>query len=119
MLQGIFPPIPTPFDERGQVDLGALRANLARWNETGLAGYVALGSNGEAPLLNADESVTVIQAVREATGRGAKPSELPNASEHDAHAGYDSRSQRRGARSHPEDREGAIVRGLSTALTLM
>jgi 4-hydroxy-2-oxoglutarate aldolase len=54
----------------GQLDLDALRANIARWNETGLAGYVALGSNGEAPLLDTDESVAVIQTVREAMASG-------------------------------------------------
>jgi 4-hydroxy-2-oxoglutarate aldolase len=70
MFEGVLPPIPTPFDERGRVDLGALRANVARWNETGLAGYVALGSNGEAPLLDAEESVAVIRAVREAMAPG-------------------------------------------------
>jgi 4-hydroxy-2-oxoglutarate aldolase len=70
MFEGVLPPIPTPFDERGQVDLGALRANLARWNETGLAGYVALGSNGEAPLLDAEESVVVIRTVREVMAPG-------------------------------------------------
>ena len=70
MFNGIFPPIPTPFDESGQVDLGALRANIARWNETGLVGYVALGSNGEAPLLDADEGIAVIRAVREAMAPG-------------------------------------------------
>ncbi len=70
MFNGIFPPIPTPFDEGGQVDLGALRANIARWNETGLAGYVALGSNGEAPLLDEGESRTVVETVREAMAPG-------------------------------------------------
>jgi 4-hydroxy-2-oxoglutarate aldolase len=70
MFTGVLPPIPTPFDERGQVDLEGLRANLGRWNETGLAGYVALGSNGEAPLLDAEESVAVIRAVREAMAPG-------------------------------------------------
>jgi 4-hydroxy-2-oxoglutarate aldolase len=70
MFNGIFPPIPTPFDEGGQVDLGALCANIARWNETGLAGYVALGSNGEAPLLDDDESGAVVKTVREAMTPG-------------------------------------------------
>jgi len=70
MFHGIFPPIPTPFDEGGQVDLDGLRGNIARWNETGLAGYVALGTNGEAPLLDADESAAVIRAVREAMAPG-------------------------------------------------
>lgn len=70
MFKGVCPPIPTPFDEGGQVDLDALRANIARWNETGLAGYVALGSNGEAPLLGPDESSAVVHTVREAMAPG-------------------------------------------------
>ncbi|GAB4537896.1 MAG: dihydrodipicolinate synthase family protein [Anaerolineae bacterium] len=70
MFNGVFPPIPTPFDDQGRVDLGALRANIARWNETGLAGYVALGSNGEAPLLDTDESLAVVKTVRETMAPG-------------------------------------------------
>ena len=70
MFNGIFPPIPTLFDDGGQVDLGALGANIARWNQTGLAGYVALGSNGEAPLLGADESMAVVQTIRKAMAPG-------------------------------------------------
>jgi len=70
MFDGIFPPIPTPFDEAGQVDLNALRANIGRWNDTGLAGYVVIGSNGEAPLLDTGESRAVIQTVREAMAPG-------------------------------------------------
>ena len=70
MYNGIFPPIPTPFGADGQLDQGALRANIARWNETGLGGYVALGSNGEAPLLDASESIAVIRTVREAMAPG-------------------------------------------------
>jgi 4-hydroxy-2-oxoglutarate aldolase len=70
MFEGIFPPIPTPFDESGQLDLDGLQANIARWNETGLAGYVALGSNGEAPLLDAAEGLGVIRAVRNTMAPG-------------------------------------------------
>jgi 4-hydroxy-2-oxoglutarate aldolase len=70
MFNGIFPPIPTLCDDGGQVDLGALGTNIARWNQTGLAGYVALGSNGEAPLLGADESMAVVQTVRKAMAPG-------------------------------------------------
>jgi 4-hydroxy-2-oxoglutarate aldolase len=70
VYNGIFPPIPTPFGQGGQFDPDALRANVYRWNETGLAGYVALGSNGEAPLLDASENAAVIQTVREAMSPG-------------------------------------------------
>ena len=72
MFTSIFPPIPTPFDDSGQIDLDALRANIARWNDTGLAGYVALGSNGEAPLLDADESSALVRAVRKAMAPGMR-----------------------------------------------
>ncbi len=63
-LAGVFPPLTTPFDERGEVDLGALAANVERYNETGLAGYVALGSNGEAVHLTAKERRRVLATLR-------------------------------------------------------
>ena len=47
-VSGIFPPLTTPFDDRGEVDYVTLRNNVQAYNETGLSGYVALGSNGEA-----------------------------------------------------------------------
>ena len=62
-LRGVFPPIPTPFDV-GELDIGALGRNCDRWMATGLQGLVALGSNGEAPLLDDAESDRVIEAVR-------------------------------------------------------
>jgi len=65
-VAGILTPIPTPFDAGGDVDPGALRAALARWLATPLAGFVVLGSNGEAALLDEDESDRVIAAAREA-----------------------------------------------------
>ena len=65
-LAGVFPPIPTPFDERGEVQYAALADNLARWNEYGLAGYVVLGSNGEAVYLNDEEKVRVLETCRRA-----------------------------------------------------
>ena len=66
---GVFPPIPTPFDARGEVAYDALDANLARWNEFDLAGYVVLGSNGEGVLLSTEEKVQVWQAARRAIPR--------------------------------------------------
>lgn len=56
----------TPFDDDGEVDPAAVRSNIARWMTTGLSGVVALGSNGEAPLLDERESDVVIGAAREA-----------------------------------------------------
>jgi dihydrodipicolinate synthase/N-acetylneuraminate lyase len=64
-IQGIFVPVATPFDEREEIDLGAFRANMARWMKTGVRGVVVLGSNGEAPLLTGDEGVRLVAAARE------------------------------------------------------
>jgi 4-hydroxy-2-oxoglutarate aldolase len=65
-LSGLFPPIPTPFDEEGRVHLEALAANLERWNEYHLAGYLVLGSNGEAVYLTDEEKVLVWRTARSA-----------------------------------------------------
>ncbi|NLE45047.1 MAG: dihydrodipicolinate synthase family protein [Chloroflexi bacterium] len=65
-LRGVFPPIPTPFDADENVDLGALSANLERWNAYDLAGYVVLGSNGEAVFLDDRERIAVLERARRA-----------------------------------------------------
>ena len=62
-LEGIFPPIPTPFSD-DTVDHHGLAGNVERWMQTKLAGLVVLGSNGEAPLLDDAESDAVIATVR-------------------------------------------------------
>lgn len=63
-LSGIFPPVTTPFNERGDVDYAALSSNIARYNEDGLAGYVALGSNGEVVHLSSEERTRVIETIK-------------------------------------------------------
>jgi 4-hydroxy-2-oxoglutarate aldolase len=64
-IRGVLPPITTPFDSKGNIDEGALRANLARWLETGLHGFVVLGSNGEYALLSQEEKIRVLEIARE------------------------------------------------------
>jgi 4-hydroxy-2-oxoglutarate aldolase len=59
----------TPFDADGDVDGSALQSNIARWIARGVRGVVALGSNGEAPLLDEHESDAVIAAARDAVPR--------------------------------------------------
>jgi 4-hydroxy-2-oxoglutarate aldolase len=68
-LRGVMLPIPTPFDARGEVDLTALRSNLARWNASGVTGHVALGSTGERVHLDESEAHRVVEAAREAVPR--------------------------------------------------
>jgi 4-hydroxy-2-oxoglutarate aldolase len=69
-LRGVFPPITTPFDASGALDDRALAANAARWMRTRLAGLVVLGSNGEAPFLDDEESVRAIEAARREVPHG-------------------------------------------------
>jgi 4-hydroxy-2-oxoglutarate aldolase len=63
-MAGIFPPIPTPFDADGELNLKALASNMERWNKSPLSGYVVLGSNGEMPYLSEAEKLTYFEAAR-------------------------------------------------------
>src|SRR5450631_2247753 len=65
LLSGVFAPVPTPFDRDDAVDLARLRAAFARWVASPLTGFVVLGSNGEAVLLDEIESERVIAAARD------------------------------------------------------
>jgi 4-hydroxy-2-oxoglutarate aldolase len=58
-LEGCFPPIPTPFNEKGGVDHDQLASNLQEWQRTPLRGFAVLGSNGEAVLLSSEEKLAV------------------------------------------------------------
>jgi 4-hydroxy-2-oxoglutarate aldolase len=64
-LEGIYPPIPTFFDEHEELDLATLERHIRYLAPSGIAGYVVLGSNGEAPHLSAAEREEVIRAARE------------------------------------------------------
>src|SRR5688572_9613490 len=59
----------TPFHD-DEVDVRAIATNIEKWTRAGVGGVVALGSNGEAPLLDEEESDRVIEAARGALGRG-------------------------------------------------
>jgi 4-hydroxy-2-oxoglutarate aldolase len=54
-LQGIFPPIATPFNHEGKIWKVKVQHNIEKWNRTGLAGYVVCGSTGESVMLTTDE----------------------------------------------------------------
>ncbi|MBI3537777.1 MAG: dihydrodipicolinate synthase family protein, partial [Chloroflexi bacterium] len=68
-IEGVFPPIPTSFDNDGNILHDKIKANLARWNATGLHGYVVLGSNGEYVSLDEKEKCAVWETAREAIPR--------------------------------------------------
>jgi 4-hydroxy-2-oxoglutarate aldolase len=72
-LSGIFPALTTPYREDGSVSIEQFKANLARYNQTGVAGYVVVGSTGESVLLNSTESESLLAAAMEA----AVPGKLP------------------------------------------
>jgi dihydrodipicolinate synthase/N-acetylneuraminate lyase len=69
-LSGVFPPVTTPFDDRGRVDPGALAENLARYERHGTAGYLILGSTGEAAYLEENEKLELVRAARRALPSG-------------------------------------------------
>jgi 4-hydroxy-2-oxoglutarate aldolase len=67
-LEGIIPPLVTPFREDGSLDLTAFEANLAAYAREDLDGYLVLGSNGETASLEEDEKLALVRAAR----RGAE-----------------------------------------------
>ena len=67
-LRGILPPVVTPFDSDGALDLAAFEANLEAWAGEDLEGYVVLGSNGEAASLEEDEKLALVRAARARAG---------------------------------------------------
>jgi 4-hydroxy-2-oxoglutarate aldolase len=71
-LQGIFPPITTPFDHAGNIYAAKVQHNIEKWNRTTLTGYVVTGSTGESVLLSAEEKVELWEMV----ARHAAPEKL-------------------------------------------
>ncbi|HEU5229463.1 MAG TPA: dihydrodipicolinate synthase family protein [Ktedonobacteraceae bacterium] len=62
---GIYPPLPTFFDDQEELDLNTLRRHMERLANSGIAGYVLMGTNGEAVHLSGDERTQVIMTARE------------------------------------------------------
>lgn len=69
-LSGVFTPVPTPFDVEGRLDTERLRAAFVGWVASPLAGFVVLGSNGEAVLLDEVEADLVVATARESIPAG-------------------------------------------------
>ena len=66
LLQGIFPPITTPFYPDGQVYYKKLEHNVERFSRTPVSGIVVLGSTGEALMLSDQERRDVLKVARQA-----------------------------------------------------
>ena len=92
-LTGVLPPVPTPFDEVGNLDLDALSQNILELNTTGLAGYVVMGSNGEAVHLSQQERATVIKTARRAADQGPARIVVAGVNEHSTWAAIDATKQ--------------------------
>lgn len=65
LLQGIFPPITTPFYPDGQVYYKKLEHNVERYSRTPVGGIVVLGSTGEAIMLSDQERKDVLKCAQE------------------------------------------------------
>lgn len=71
LRSGVYPPLPTFFDVNEELDLQTYQRHIRNLAQTEIAGYVVMGSNGEATHLSQDERVQVVEASRSAAGPDA------------------------------------------------
>ncbi len=71
LRRGVYPPLPTFFDANEDLDLPTYQRHIHNLAQTGIAGYVLMGSNGEAVHLSRAERVQVVETAREAAGADA------------------------------------------------
>lgn len=69
-LMGVFAPITTPFDSRGEVAYDKLEENMKAYAASGIKGYLALGSNGENKSLTNQEKEKVLSTIISNKGAG-------------------------------------------------
>lgn len=69
-LNGIFPALTTPYASDGSVSVSGVKKNISLYNKTAVAGYVALGSTGEAVMLSRQEADSVLSWVKESAAPG-------------------------------------------------
>jgi 4-hydroxy-2-oxoglutarate aldolase len=69
-LEGIYAPLPTPFDDddTGRLDIGGFRSNLLAWSTATLDGVVVCGSNGELPFTTVRERSILTEEARKIFG---------------------------------------------------
>ncbi|MCJ7644482.1 MAG: dihydrodipicolinate synthase family protein [Candidatus Aminicenantes bacterium] len=70
-FEGIFAALTTPFVHE-EASVPKFKENIAKFNETGLAGYLILGSTGESVSLSDVESEALVRAARESAAPGKK-----------------------------------------------
>ncbi len=64
-IEGVFPPVTTPFDDSGCVVHDHLSENIKRWNETDISGYLILGSSSESVFLTEEEKIEIVKTARQ------------------------------------------------------
>ena len=55
-LEGIIPPLVTPFEADGRLDLAGYESNVESYADCDFSGLLVLGSNGEAACLSDEEN---------------------------------------------------------------
>lgn len=68
LYSGIYPPLPTFFTANDELDLDTLRQHIRRIADSGIVGYVVMGTNGEAVHLSSEERARVIETTRATAG---------------------------------------------------
>lgn len=63
-LKGIFVPVVTPFNRRGELDESAFRFNVRRYVKQGFNGILIAGSTGEGPYLTEQERLRLVELAR-------------------------------------------------------
>lgn len=69
-IGGIFPALSTPFEADGGVSISGMIHNIRLYNQTRLAGFVVLGSTGEAVMVSREEADQILAAVKETAAPG-------------------------------------------------
>lgn len=69
-LEGVIPPLITPFEADGRLDLAGYESNVESYAACDFTALLVLGSNGEAACMSEEEKVAVIKAaVARSNGR--------------------------------------------------
>ena len=63
-LKGVFVPVVTPFNRRGNVDEAGFRSNIRRYVKQGFNGVLIAGSTGEGPYLTEHERLRLVEVAR-------------------------------------------------------
>lgn len=66
-LSGVFAPVSTPFDDRGNILLDKMASNIQKLNASRLRGYLVLGTNGEFRSLSQSEQMEVLKVTVQAS----------------------------------------------------